>query len=210
MSTDVFLVIEDMDENHNYLDGYTYTNGIHAVMRRFEKTPKRLKNTNSTFVRRGKLLEKLMLFETSIILSDIAVVPELDRNKRPTCHWLVVSNRRSWLDCFEKPNSKLRRVSKESLMQQSTLLSSEDGDSDDRQDNSQCSSDEVSSQDSSGEITSDEDNSDGTSQGSNEVDSQESSDDDRQISTDSSNSIGSYCSSKSSRDSSAGSNNSSK
>ena len=81
-------------------------------MRRFEKTPKRLKNTNSTFVRRGKLLEKLMLFETSIILSDIVMVPELDRNKRPTSHWLVVSNRRGWLECFEKSNGKLRRVTK--------------------------------------------------------------------------------------------------
>ena len=76
-----FLIIDDIDVNHNHLDGYTYTNDIHAVMRRFEKTPKRIKNTNCSFVKQGNLLEKQMLFETSIILSDIAVVPDLDRTK---------------------------------------------------------------------------------------------------------------------------------
>ena len=27
------LILEDIDENHNYSDGYTYTGSIHAVMR---------------------------------------------------------------------------------------------------------------------------------------------------------------------------------
>ena len=117
-----FLIIDDIDENHNHLDDYKYTNGTHAVMRRFEKTPKRIKNTNCIFVKRGKLLEKLLLFETGIMLSDIAAVPELDRNKRPTSHWLVVTNRSSWLESFEKSNRKLRKVTKQSLIRDCTFF----------------------------------------------------------------------------------------
>ena len=145
MPADVFLIIDDIDVNNNRLDGYTYTNGIHAIMRRFEKTLKRIKNTNCTFVKRGKRLDKLTFLETGIILSDIAVVPDFDRNKRAGSDWLVVSNRRSWLESFEKSNCKLRRVTNQNLIRQCTLLTSEDSSSDDGQEISQDSSDDGTS-----------------------------------------------------------------
>ena len=98
----MFLRINDINVNHNQLDEYSYTDGIQAVMKGFEKTPKRTKNTNCPFVKRGQLLKKLIPFETNIILSDIVIVPDLDRNKKANSHWLVASNRSSWLESFEK------------------------------------------------------------------------------------------------------------
>ena len=166
-----------------------------------------------------------MMFETSIILSDIAVVPDLDRNKRANSHWLVVNNRSSWLESFEKSNRKLRKETKQHLIRECTLLTGEDitidsnnpntssgtsgciqdSSSDGGKGSSQDSSGDNTSLDSSGDNTSQEGSSDDTSQESSDDDSQESSDDNSQDSTDNSNGISSYCSDNSSRVSSDGS-----
>ena len=117
-----FLNIEDIDLNNNHLCEYEINNGIYAVMRRFESPPTQIENSNSTFITRGKLLDKLFLFDTSIILSEIAVVPELSLDATPqTSYWLVVKNRCDWLSFFERKNTQLRNVSRKSLIRECTM-----------------------------------------------------------------------------------------
>jgi len=134
-----FLNIEDIDLNNNHLCEYEVNNGIYAVMRRFESPPTQIENSNSTFITRGKLLDKLFLFDTNIILSEIAVVPELSIDgSTQTSYWLVIKNRRDWLLFFEKKNRQLRNVSRKSLIsdgsmrrfEQSASEEANDGDSD--------------------------------------------------------------------------------
>jgi len=110
-----FLNIEDIDLNNNHLCEYEVNNGIYAVMRRFESPPTQIENSNSTFITRGKLLGKLFLFDTNIILSEIAVVPELSLDASPqTSYWLVIKNRRALLSFFDRKNRHLRNVSRKS------------------------------------------------------------------------------------------------
>eukprot|EP00957_Ditylum_brightwellii_P157840 12014215-Ditylum_brightwellii.AAC.1 len=53
------------------------TEGIYAVVRRFEEQPA---PSMSIFVQHGTLINKLYLFSVETILSDVAVVPEMDLN----------------------------------------------------------------------------------------------------------------------------------
>ena len=117
-----FLNIEGIDLNNNHLCDYEINNGIYAVMRRFESSSTQIENSNSTFITRGKLLDKLFLFDTNIILSEIAVVPELSLDgSTQTSYWLVIKNRRDWLSFFERKNRELRNVSRKSLISECTM-----------------------------------------------------------------------------------------
>ena len=74
-------------------------------------------STSSHFVKSGYLDNTLYLFNTDTILSELAVVPELDENAEPVNNgrWLVVHNRLQWLEFFEKRNNSMTYTTYESL-----------------------------------------------------------------------------------------------
>eukprot|EP00536_Pseudo-nitzschia_multiseries_P008246 jgi/Psemu1/20026/gm1.20026_g len=85
-----FLHIDDLKEPMSLVNGYPVASeGIYAVIRKFT-TP--AKPTSSHFKTKGTLDDGLFLFNTDTMLSDIAVVPELEQdgttteNSRPILH----------------------------------------------------------------------------------------------------------------------------
>ena len=73
------------------------------------------------FVRRRRLMGGLFLYDTEAIVSEIAVVPDLEENGQPGLDFLTITNRSGWLDYFEKKNKSMDAISYRTLYDQCTM-----------------------------------------------------------------------------------------
>ena len=105
-----FLHLKNLKQPYSNIGGYPVdTEGIYAVVRRFENVPR---PTASDFVSRGRLINRLFLFHTDTIQSELAVVPEIGSDgSNDGSDWLVISNRAGWLDYFYKKNAAIPTLS---------------------------------------------------------------------------------------------------
>eukprot|EP00536_Pseudo-nitzschia_multiseries_P013417 jgi/Psemu1/35201/gm1.35201_g len=115
-----FLKLYNLKEPYSFVSEYQIANkGIYAVVTKFKSTPT---PTALSFVTRGELdKNSLFLFHVDSILSDVAVVPQLNAmGTLQTNSYLVVSNQRAWLDEFHQTTSSL--PNEETLYSQCTIV----------------------------------------------------------------------------------------
>ena len=118
-------------------------------------------------------MDDLFLYETDTIISDIAVVPELDEDGRPGLDFLAITNRTGWLEYFGRKNRSMINISYEQLYDDCTLTDDEESNSGGETDHSDSSSTPMDCRESSDE----ENPTNDTSSSSNSDDSSTSSDD---------------------------------
>ena len=124
-----FLELYNLKQPYSFVSEYEIADeGIYAVVTKFKSTPL---PTASSFVTRGEVDDNsLFLFHVDSILSDVAVVPELDAiGTLQSNSYLVVSNRRAWLDEFHKTTSSL--PNEEALYSQCTIVEEDSDNNDD-------------------------------------------------------------------------------
>ena len=115
-----FVVIKELNNGPNMVQGYDIqTPGNYAVVRRMESETEVIPHCN--FVRRGRLMGGLFLYDTEAIVSEIAVVPDLEENGQPGLDFLTITNRSGWLDYFGKKNKSMDAISYQTLYDQCTM-----------------------------------------------------------------------------------------
>ena len=123
-----FIVLTDLKNGSNIVQGYEIQSpGSYAIVRRMTTAPKNIPDCN--FVTRGRLMDDLFLYETDTIISDIAVVPDLDEDGRPGLDFLAITNRTGWLDYFRRKNRSMNSISYDELYDDCTLTDDEASDS---------------------------------------------------------------------------------
>ena len=125
-----FIHVGDLDVvRQHYVGGYEVTSGPHAVVRRFTSEPSIIAFPSTEFIQRGSFLDELYLYSIDSIVSNVAVVPELDANLNPTNCWLYIQNRKQWLDCFYIQNKSMSRKTLHSLYDEHDMSSESESES---------------------------------------------------------------------------------
>ena len=145
-----FIHVGDLDDvQQHYVGGYEVTSGPYAVVRRFVSEPSIIGFPSTEFIQRGSFLDELYIYSIDSIVSNVAVVPELDTNLNPTNCWLCIQNRKQWLDYFYIQNKSMSRKTLHSLYDEHVMSSESESESESTNDSACDTSDSDATSDSS-------------------------------------------------------------